>query len=148
MVDKKYLFEKLTTYCKDIRGVDEHVLNAHLHQHGLTLRPDHRSFLLQYGNSSGLLKFWFGDCTYSLFEQYTSDTQEYLSGFEELPEGTVFLGRSLLTIYCVLMINLEKFIHTKQKNSFTVCTRVLMPCYFFAWLNAYESRNQFRYLSR
>lgn len=92
MVDKKYLFEKLISYCKDIRGVDEQVLNAHLHQHGLTLRPDHRSFLLQYGNSSELLKFWFGDCTYSLFEQYTSDTQEYLSGFEEVPEGTVFFG--------------------------------------------------------
>ena len=130
MVDKKYLFEKLTTYCKDIRGVDEHVLNAHLHQHGLMLRPDHRSFLLQYGNSSGLLKFWFGDCTYSLFEQYTSDTQEYLN--DDLPNAAVFWDESLPTMYCVSMINLEKFIHTKQKNFMTVCMRVLMSCYCFA----------------
>ena len=92
MIDKAYLFEKLTAYCKGIRGVDEHVLDAHLHQQGLALRPDHRSFLLQYGNSNELLKFWFGDCTYSLFEQYTSNPQEELSGFDELPDGTVFFG--------------------------------------------------------
>ena len=92
MINKKYLFEKLLSYCKDIQGVDEQVLDAHLQKHGLMLRADHRSFLLKYGNSTNLLKFGFGDCTYALFEKYTSDPQKHLSGFDELPDGTVFFG--------------------------------------------------------
>ena len=93
MINKKYLFEKLLSYCKDIQGVDEQVLDAHLQKHGLTLRADHRSFLLKYGNSNQLLTSDYGDCTYAMFERYTSDPQEYLSGFEELPDGTVFFGQ-------------------------------------------------------
>ena len=90
MINKTYLFEKLLSYCKDIQGIDEQVLDVHLQKHGLTLRADHRSFLLKYGNSTELLKFWFGDCTYALFEEYTSNPQEYLHG--DLPDDTVFFG--------------------------------------------------------
>ena len=61
MINKTYLFEKLLSYCDNLQGVDEQVLNAHLQKHGLTLRADHRSFLLKYGNSKELLKFGFGD---------------------------------------------------------------------------------------
>ena len=75
MINKTYLFEKLLSYCDNIQGVDEQVLDAHLQKHGLTLRADHRSFLLKYGNSTELLKFGFGDCTYALFEKYTSNPQ-------------------------------------------------------------------------
>ena len=93
MINKKYLFEKLLSYCKDIQGVDEQVLDAHLQKHGLTIRPDHRSFLLKYGNSNQLLKSDYGDSTYAMFEEYTSNPQEYMSGFDELPDGTVFFGQ-------------------------------------------------------
>ena len=92
MINKTYLFEKLLSYCKNIQGVDEQVLDAHLQKHGLTLRADHRSFLLKYGNSTELLKFGFGDCTYALFEECTSNPQEHLSGFDELPDGAAFFG--------------------------------------------------------
>ena len=90
MINKTYLFEKLLSYCDNIQGVDELVLDAHLQKQGLILRADHRSFLLKYGNSTELLKFWFGDCTYALFEEYTSNPQEYLN--DDLPDGTMFFG--------------------------------------------------------
>ena len=80
----------MLSYCDNIQGVDELVLDAHLQKQGLILRADHRSFLLKYGNSTELLKFWFGDCTYALFEKYTSDSQEYLN--DDLPDGTMFFG--------------------------------------------------------
>ena len=90
MINKTYLFEKLLSYCDNIQGVEEKVLDAHLQKHGLTLRDDHRSFLLKYGNSTELLKFGFGDCTNALFEEYTSDPQEYLN--DDLPDDTMFFG--------------------------------------------------------
>lgn len=90
MINKTYLFEKLLSYCDNIQGVDELVLDAHLQKHGLTLRADHRLFLLKYGNSTELLKFGFGDCTYALFEKYTSNPQDYLNN--DLPDGTMFFG--------------------------------------------------------
>ena len=90
MINKTYLFEKLLSYCDNIQGVDELVLDAHFQKQDLTLRADHRSFLLKYGNSTELLKFGFGDCTYALFEKYTSNPQEYLNN--DHPDGTMFFG--------------------------------------------------------
>ena len=51
MINKTYLFEKLLSYCDNLQGVEEQVLDAHLQKHGLILRADHHSFLLKYGNS-------------------------------------------------------------------------------------------------
>ena len=100
MINKTYLFEKLLSYCDNIQGVDEQVLDAHLQKHGLTLRADHRSFLLKYGNSTELLKFGFGDCTYVLFEKYTSNPQRYLN--DNLPDDTVFFGQEFTDgILCI-----------------------------------------------
>ena len=100
MINKTYLFEKLLSYCDNIQGVDEQVLDAQLQKHGLTLRADHREFLLKYGNSTELLKFWFGDCTYALFEEYTSNPQEYLNN--DLPDGTMFFGSEFVDgILCI-----------------------------------------------
>ena len=100
MINKTYLFEKLLSYCDNIQGVDEQVLDAHLQKHGLTLRADHRLFLLKYGNSTELLKFGFGDCTYALFEEYTSNPQEYLN--DDLPDGTMFFGSEFVDgILCI-----------------------------------------------
>ena len=100
MINKTYLFEKLLSYCDNIQGVDEQVLDAHLQKHGLTLRADHREFLLKYGNSTELLKFWFGDCTYALFEEYTSNPQEHLN--DDLPDGTMFFGSEFVDgILCI-----------------------------------------------
>ena len=61
MINKTYLFEKLLSYCDNLQGVEEQVLDAHLQKHGLILRADHHSFLLKYGNSNCLLKFGFAD---------------------------------------------------------------------------------------
>ena len=100
MINKTYLFEKLLSYCDNIQGVDEQVLDAHLQKHGLTLRADHRSFLLKYGNSTELLKFGFGDCTYVLFEKYTSNPQRYLN--DNLPDDTIFFGQEFTDgILCI-----------------------------------------------
>ena len=100
MINKTYLFEKLLSYCDNIQGVDEQVLDAHLQKHGLTLRADHRSFLLKYGNSTELLKFGFGDCTYALFEKYTSNPQRYLN--DNLPDDTAFFGQEFTDgILCI-----------------------------------------------
>ena len=100
MINKTYLFEKLLSYCDNIQGVDEQVLDAHLQKQGLILRGDHRSFLLKYGNSTELLKFGFGDCTYALFEEYTSDPQEYLN--DNLPDDTAFFGQEFTDgILCI-----------------------------------------------
>lgn len=102
MINKTYLFEKLLSYCDNVQGVDEQVLDAHLQKHGLTIRADHRSFLLKYGNSNSLLKFGFADYTYALFEQYTSDSEEYFSGIDELPKGTNFIGHDITDdILCI-----------------------------------------------
>ena len=100
MINKTYLFEKLLSYCDNVQGVDEQVLDAHLQKHGLTIRADHRLFLLKYGNSTELLKFWFGDCTYALLEEYTSNPQEYLN--DDLPDDTVFFGQEFTDgILCI-----------------------------------------------
>ena len=74
MINKTYLFEKLLSYCDNIQGVDEQVLDAHLQKHDLTIRPDHRSFLLKYGNSNQLLKSDYGDSTYVNRPEYFGDS--------------------------------------------------------------------------
>ena len=100
MINKTYLFERLLSYCDNVQVVDEQVLDAHLQKHGLTIRADHRLFLLKYGNSTELLKFWFGDCTYALLEEYTSNPQEYLN--DDLPDDTVFFGQEFTDgILCI-----------------------------------------------
>ena len=139
MINKTYLFEKLLSYCDNIQGVDEQVLDAHLQKHDLTIRPDHRSFLLKYGNSNQLLKSDYGDSTYAMFEEYTSNPQEYMSGFDELPDGTVFLVKNFLKSNCVSKMNQGSYIHMIQKSYWTIMVRVLMHCYFLGWLYAYQN---------
>ena len=139
MINTEYLFEKLLSYCKDIQGVDEQVLDAHLQKHGLTLRPDHRSFLLKYGNSNQLLKADYGDCTYAMFEKYTSNPQKYMSGFDELPDGTVFFGQEFSEeLLCI---------ENESGKLYTYDSKELLDYYgesidalLFSWLVVYLSK--------
>ena len=140
MINKKYLLEKLLSYCQDIQGVDEQVLDAHLHKHGLTLRDDHRSFLLKYGNSKQLLTSDYGDCSYAMFERYTSDPQEYLSGFEELPDGTVFFGQdSSEAMLCIENESGEIYIFGSKELLASFCENI--DALLFSWLIRYILKN-------
>ena len=136
MINKTYLFEKLLSYCDNIQGVDEQVLDAHLQKHGLTLRADHREFLLKYGNSTELLKFWFGDCTYALFEKYTSDSQEYLN--DDLPDGTMFFGSEFNDDILCIDNQSGKIYTYESKKLWTCFYENIDVLLFFAWLNTYE----------
>ncbi|WP_151863395.1 hypothetical protein [Acinetobacter sp. TUM15512] len=91
MMNKTELINFFTSHCPDIEGVDEEEIDNFLVQFNLKLRPEHRNYLIKYGNSTKLVKGWFADCTFNNFKEHIFDLEEYIG--DEIPkEGGVYFG--------------------------------------------------------
>lgn len=87
------IFTFLKAQCQPwIVGVDQNTLDHYLEQHGLCLREDHYAFILEYGNSSYLLKVAsFFNCTFLDFQFTYNHFDEFLLG--HLPANSSYFGQ-------------------------------------------------------
>ena len=99
MMNKKDLINFLLPYYRKIqKGVKVNELDAFLEQYNITIRGDHREFLLKFG---GGFKFFVSDlvdCTFDKFKDYYVNdfnngyVNEVIALQEIIPENTTYFG--------------------------------------------------------
>ncbi len=108
MMNKKDLINFLLPYYRKIqKGVKVNELDAFLEQYNITIRGDHREFLLKFG---GGFKFFVSDlvdCTFDKFKDYYVNdfnngyVNEVIALQEIIPENTTYFGLDFFDILCI-----------------------------------------------